>query len=772
MIFRDPDFRPKVGPPLFEHVPAELKNLPQWVLWRFDWNKHTKQWAKVPYDAHTLGKAKSDDPSTWASFDSIQTIYVEGKGGFDGIGFVFFVGYPYCGVDFDNCLKGNQINDVAREWVERFDSYTEKSVSQTGLHIICKGMVGKGMKVGDFEIYSSGRYFTFSGNVGKRKVIESRQSVIDDFKNFLRPEKPKNELQADFQQPGKEQKTAVSLHDRLEKAFKSQNGPKIRALHDGNISGYPSPSEADLAYCSLAAFWTGGDASVLDQMYRTSRLMRDKWEREDYRNETISKALGSCLEFYDFSRNGNGHHAIDVNRQSPLCSADHVVKKTTLEEERATDLGNARRLVRLHQPDLRYCYDFKKWLVWDKRRWRVDSTGGAVRRAKATVQSIYKEVHDAPDDQRKQLASWAIRSESDRGIQAMLSLTQSEPGIPVLADQLDVDSMLLNCRNGTLDLRTGKLNKHERGNYITKVIEVDYDPKAACPQWDDFLDRIMAGNVHLTDFLRQAVGYSLTGDVSERILFILYGTGANGKSVFVETLTALLGDYATRTPTSTLMVKRDASIPNDVARLKGTRFVHACESEEGKRLAESEIKDLTGGDTISARYMRAEWFDFKPEFKLWLRTNHKPVVRGTDEAIWDRLKLIPFSVRIEKHEQDKGLSKKLLAELPGILAWAVRGCLEWQRDGLGVPNEVTTATEGYRTEMDSFAGFVEECCVTGDGQWVASKTLRECYESWGSDRGDRWLLGGRAFTDRLKALRCAPQTVNRVRGWRGIGLEG
>lgn len=568
--------------------------------------------------------------------------------------------------------------------------------------------------------------------------------------------------------PVSENGQAKNIDALLRAAARASNGQETIALLGGDTSAFGGDeSRADLALANRLAFFSGPNPSLLELMMRRSRLERPKWDAQHYGDGrtylqgVIDKALQERTEFYDFNGNGN----------APKVEPTSTSEKSADAEERTTDLGNARRLVRLHQKDIRYCHDFRKWLIYGKGRWRLDSTGEAVRRAKATVQTIYKDVSDAPDDQRNQLASWAIRSESEGRIQAMLSLAESEPGIPIEAHQLDVNPMLLNCRNGTIDLCSGALLKHERDNYITKMIPVDYDPAAVCPRWKEFLDRIMAGNADLIGFLQRAAGYSLTGDVSERVLFILYGVGANGKSVFDETVAALLGDYAMRTPTSTLMSKQNSSIPNDVARLKGARFVHACESEEGKRLAESEIKDLTGGDTVSARYMRAEWFDFRPEFKLWLRTNHKPVVRGTDEAIWDRLKLIPFAVRIPKDQQDKTLSKKLLSELPGILAWAIRGCLDWQRNGLGVPEEVTTATEGYRNEMDSFAGFVEECCAVGGDRWVASKTLRECYESWGGERGDRWLLGGRAFTDRLKALGCSPQTVNRVRGWRGIGLE-
>ncbi|MFN2510922.1 MAG: DUF3987 domain-containing protein [Pyrinomonadaceae bacterium] len=302
MKFTDPNSRPKVDPPRFDNIPAELRRLDQWVNWHFEWN--SKEWTKVPVDPQTGRNASSTDRSTWGSFDAAREQSEQGEGVYDGIGFVFSENDPYTGIDFDNCLDGDQLLDTAREWAKRFDSYTEKSVSGTGLHVICKGVVGKGMKVGDFEVYDRARYFTFSGNVGKRKVIADRQNIIDDFKTFLRPEKVQNGSTHSFSALSA---CGPSVQDRLEKAFQSQNGHKIRALHDGSVNGYKSQSEAEQAYCSLVAFWSSNDPSVVDQMFQSSRLMREKWKRADYRNGTISKALSSCGDFYDFSRNGNGY---------------------------------------------------------------------------------------------------------------------------------------------------------------------------------------------------------------------------------------------------------------------------------------------------------------------------------------------------------------------------------------------------------------------------------------------------------------------------------
>ncbi len=400
-----------------------------------------------------------------------------------------------------------------------------------------------------------------------------------------------------------------------------------------------------------------------------------------------------------------------------------------------TDLGNCGRLIAGHGADLRYCYPWGRWLVWDGRRWAVDSSGEVHRRAKRTVKGIYREAADATDDEsRKALAKHAMRSEAENRILAMVSLAKSE--VPVLPEELDKDPMFLNVLNGTIDLRSGELREHRRGDLITKLAPVEYDPDAEAPTLEAFLERVLPGE-ELRRFVQRAAGYSATGDTSEQCMFIHHGPGANGKSTFQETLAAALGDYAMRTPTETLLVKRSGGVPNDVARLKGARFVTASETEEGRRLAEPLIKDLTGQDTISARFMRAEWFDFKPTHALHLSTNHKPEIRGTDAAIWRRIRLIPWAVTIPTAEQDKKLPEKLRAELPGVLAWIVRGCSAWLREGLKAPEAVRRATMGYRAEMDVLAAFLADCCVRGENEEEFAGELWGAWKRWSEETGEQ-----------------------------------
>jgi putative DNA primase/helicase len=435
-----------------------------------------------------------------------------------------------------------------------------------------------------------------------------------------------------------------------------------------------------------------------------------------------------------------------------------------------TDLGNAERLVHRHGHDLRYCWTWGKWLVWDGKRWKKDDSGEVFRFAKETVASIYGEAEAAPDqERRKALAGHAMRSEAGARIKEMVDLARSD--VPVLPEDLDASPDLLNTLNGTVDLRTGELREHCREDLTTKIAPVEFDPDAEAPTWAAFLERVLPAE-ELRGFVERAAGYSATGDTSEQCMFINHGTGANGKSTFQEALSAALGDYAMRAPTEMLLARRPGSVPNDVARLKGARFVTAAETEEGRRLAESLVKDLTGQDTITARFMRAEWFDFRPTHKLWLSTNHKPEIRGTDVAIWRRIRLVPWSVVIPPKEQDKKLPEKLRAELPGILAWIVRGCLEWRRDGLRPPDQVRRATVEYRTEMDVLAAFLADCCQQGQGVSAFASDLWNAWRRWcqetGESEGTQKRFGGR-LAERGFLNHRDSKTGRKV--WSGVGLH-
>jgi P4 family phage/plasmid primase-like protien len=404
-----------------------------------------------------------------------------------------------------------------------------------------------------------------------------------------------------------------------------------------------------------------------------------------------------------------------------------------------TDLGNSERFVAQHGDRIRFCHDWRKWLCWNGTCWEPDGTAMIFRLARQTMRSIYAEASQADDKEvRKAIVTHAQRCEAEGKVKAMVSLAESEAAIPILPRELDAHQMLLNCANVTIDLSTGMAREHRRSDFITRCLPFEYDSEALCPVFDRFLAEILANNAELIDFIQRAIGYSLTGATSEQVIFLLWGSGANGKSTLLEVLRFLLGDYSRQIQAESLMLRKfDNGQTNDIAALKGSRLVTSVETEDGHRLAEAKIKALSGGDAIVARHLYSEFFEFRPEFKLWLACNHKPVIRGIDLAIWRRIRLVPFTVTIPEERQDRGLLDKLRAELPGIMAWAVRGCLAWQKNGLGQPEEVARATCEYRDEMDILGRFLNDCCLIKKNLETKGKMLYAAYHRWANDSGER-----------------------------------
>jgi putative DNA primase/helicase len=438
-----------------------------------------------------------------------------------------------------------------------------------------------------------------------------------------------------------------------------------------------------------------------------------------------------------------------------------------------TDLGNAERFIDTHRDRVLWCPARKSYLCWDGERYAWDERGEAVKLAHGTARSIFHEAADAKsEEEQKAISKWALASQNEARINAMLS--QARPYLAVSMGELDRDPWLVNCQNGTLDLRTGKLKDHDPGDRITKIVPVDYDPDAPAPRFNQFLKEALVDDA-LIKFVKRYSGYTLTGITRERLLAILYGFGKNGKTTLTELLHEVLGDYARNTDVETLLIKKYQGVSNDVAALKGARFVSAAEVEKGRRLAESKVKQLTGRDTVTARFLFGENFDFKPEFKLWLSTNNKPVILGTDDAIWDRIRLIPFTKRFDGPNADPKLPDKLRNELAGVFAWMVEGCLEWQEHGLEEPKTVTDATRQYREEMDTLTSFLDETCVIGPNYHVLAEGLYQCYAMWCDKSGER-KDSKKAFVARLEERgfdrRRETAGVNKGRYiWLGIGFR-
>lgn len=402
-----------------------------------------------------------------------------------------------------------------------------------------------------------------------------------------------------------------------------------------------------------------------------------------------------------------------------------------------TDIANGARLATRHGENLRFTVE-RGWHAWDGRRWQCDEKMVSIQGlAKETARSIFDEIKSSPDP--KSMFAHARRSQSKKSVEAMIWLARSEPGIAARITDFDANGWLLNLANGTLELRTGELRPHRRDDLISNLVNINFDPNAECELWDAFLWRVLDRNDDLYAYLRRFVGYLLVGDTSDQSLHFLYGLGANGKSVFCEVLMRLLGEYAVAVSPDLIMFKKHHGIPNDVARLRGVRAALMNETSQGARFDEAKLKDLTGGDTLTARFLNQEFFDFHPTHRLLIRGNHKPAIHGTDDGIWRRLRLVPFTVSIPPDEQDRDLLRKLEAELPGILNWALQGCREWQANGLKPPAIVADAVAAYRDESDTLGRFVAECCQVRTLAQVKSSALFKRYQEYCQAVGERWI---------------------------------
>ena len=436
-----------------------------------------------------------------------------------------------------------------------------------------------------------------------------------------------------------------------------------------------------------------------------------------------------------------------------------------------TQLGMSERFISEHGADVHYCEAWKSWLVWDGARWELDTTSAINRRLHTTIralgsqaQRLYREVlRSIADEDVKAGMTKTIReviyharhSEEQNQITAILAIATTLAGVPITPAGMDARPMLLNCRNGVVDLATGELVPHAdrrvREWLLTKMAPVEYDPRAGCPRWMQFLDEVFAGDATKISYMQKSIGYTLTGAVTEKAMFFFHGGGNNGKTTLLEIIRSVFGDYAGTIDIDTLMKDRtdDYSL-RMIATMHGKRLVTASEASENSRLNEALIKRLTGMNQLVGRPIYGKSFTFEPEFKLYIDANHRPTIRGTDDAIWIRMRLIPFDVQFSKDQIDKDLWRKLRAELPGILAWAVAGCLAWQRDGLETPASITKAVASYRSEQDLVGEFLADRTDPDPIAIIPAKDLYTDFRTWCTDAGERDIPKQRWFTDRVQ----------------------
>lgn len=748
-------------------LPGELVAAPRWIVWRYELDADGDAWTKRPVNAKN-GKsgAKSTDARTWATLDEAIARY--DAGGFDGL--MFALGDGFAGVDLDHCIdtETGELGRVESKFltfdagaiVERFGTYAEVSPSGEGVHLLMRGELPVGgRKSRNVEMYNTSRFLSITGaridDVGDGELVEATEMLAALHREVFFDEAAQHRAES----PRVAHGTGPVFTDEtiIHKASNARNAPKFLALWNGDRSGYASGNEGDLALIGVLAFYSS-DADQLDRLFRQSGLMREKWERDDYRERTIRKVLDDPARPMwtpASERDGVGSRP----RTPPAAEAVTSGPVPALRKVYPfTEFGNTDRMLDTFGADMRYNKALG-FVAWDGKRWRIDAEIQVRELASKTVRALYDEAaevareaqtlaHAGDDEGAKQtgrraasILDWARKSSTDHMVKAMTTLIQPEIYAP--PDIFDTHPMLFNCANGTIDLTTGELRPHDRADYLTQCSPVEYHPDAQAPTFLRFLGEIMLDRDELVDYLQRAFGYSISGDVSAQVWHLLIGEGSNGKTTLIEALEYVIGDYAaTMEPESITITgqRRDAAAPSpDIAKLKGVRFTKITETEEGARIAPARIKKLSGGDELSARYLNKNIFEFHPTHKLWLYTNHRPEARETTHAFWRRVRYVPFDMNLRDHPErkDETLPQKLRAEAEGILAWLVRGALRWQSDGLAAPALMTDAAEGYRADMDVLAAFLRDCCKVGPEFEVRATPLYEEYKRWSEENGER-----------------------------------
>lgn len=751
------------------NIPDELKQLNNWCVWKFE-NRNGKR-TKIPFNAATGEFAKSNDKSTWSSYET--AVNAEGV---DGIGFFFEP--PYLGIDIDDIdddlhrfKQGDKLDNIVSEFNEAFKSYTEVSPSGNGLHIIVKGKIpGNRRRKGNIEMYDSGRFFTMTGkSIGKYKDVTEVSEQV--FKTIYNKYLPDNTIKYPTTNNYQENIHNLSEIDVINEIYKSKQAKLFDDLMKGNYEPYyTSHSEADMALANILAFWCAKDYSQMDSIFRQSNLYRDKWDEKrknsTYGEQTLFKAINEVNNIYTPKQEKEENplryalsHIFDAEKKDkdyPIRSYD--------------DTGNADRFIDRYGHLYKHSYITNKFYIYDGQKWKADDRGAIRKLIDEMIENIKNEKVLHSEDVTEEEAREAFQKyyKKTRGTQSKKNImNELMHRKTVTPDEFDKDDMLLNVANGYIDLTSRELYKHDINRMFSQIANTDYSEKMQPSVWLDFLNDIFAGDKAIIRYIQKALGYSLTGSTREQVMFILFGKGRNGKSIFVETIAEILGDYSNNMQAKSLMVKKNDNVNTDIARLSKARFVTSSEPNEGFRFDEGLIKQITGGDKVTARFLYAEEFEYTPKFKIWVSTNHKPIIRGTDDGIWRRLVLIPFDVQIPEEKVDKDLKYKLLREAPAILNWMAEGAYMWMREGLELPEKLKDAGQTYRTEMDVVEQFIQEKCKRAEGVKETGKALYEEYKKW-ADENNEYKMDKNKFGKKLKEKFRSKRMTN---GVNYLGIE-
>ncbi len=679
----------------YDLIPENLKKLNRWGVYRLE--EVDGRVTKVPYQPIPGNqKARVNDINTWYSFDEA----LKAVEAFDGLSLL--LGDGIFGVDLDHVeedlekFECGEPEGIVYEFVCMLNSYAEISPSGSGVHIICGGhLPNGGRRKNNVEMYDNSRFFTITGDcIYEKDIVDCTEAIKPLHEKYIGKAGKNVEMLARADEVTGE---TAKRGDSIIQSMQTDD------LFRGNYEklGYTSHSEADLALCNKLAYKCQWDINLMDYVFRQSGLYREKWDRNDYANATLSKAMDSKPE-----------------------KLPKINIKTRYGYD---DTGNAERFRDLFIGDVYYCPDFKKWTYYDpnKNKWCLDQMIVVKRMFDRVIEKMTDEGTSDPEALKKHIK--ATRS----SVKKKNALTEAQHLIPIKASMFDSHIELFNIENGYIDLSTNAFCQSDKNKLFMQVAGVSYYQGAKCPKWLKFLDEIFLGDKELIEYIQKVLGYALSGDIKEQIMLVFYGNGNNGKSIFSEIVREVFGDYAANMDIKSLMVRGNNAGSSDIARLKGKRFVSTSENNEGSRLDEGLVKQLTGGDTVTARRLYEEEFEFIPQCTICMSTNHKPIIRGTDDGIWRRIVLIPFKYTVPKDKIDKNLKSKLMDELPGIFNWMLEGNRKYRQEGLELPEVCKKETESYKFEMDPIGRFIDECCLIGNPNiTIKASDLYLNYTSW------------------------------------------
>ena len=714
---------------MYENLPKELKENALFCLWKYEMRNGRK--TKVPYQ--TNGKrADSSNKACFSDFDTVANLTQS----YDGIGMGMF--QPFVAVDIDHCVDGGKLSDMATDIVETLNSYTEYSPSESGVRIVAKAdtlsydkvkYYINNQKIG-LEVYVAGmtnKFVTLTGNtICEAPIAERTNEIMAILDKYM--QKPVVALN-----PKKIVGSYLSDESIIEKSAKSKQGEKFSALWNGEFE--TSHSEADQALCAVLAFWCGGDTEQMDRLFRKSKLYREKWERNDYREMTLQKALMQTKEFYKpVKSNANTDFNDELQRLIELNPADTTKYPWT-------DIGAGKLFADFYKAVLRYVPERRTWFDYQAGTWSADIGGlKAMRRCMELANLLHLYALEIKDEhQRKSYMDYSKRWQT-HGYRVNV-LKDAQVHHPISFLEFDTDPYIFNCSNGTLHLDTGKFTEHISSDLLTKKSSVAYEPSAHSKRWNNFISEIMSNDQERALFLQKVFGYALSGDTHHECMSILYGaTTRNGKGTLCESVLKVFGSYGCTSRPETIAQKNstNSSQPSeDVARLAGIRFVNIAEPGKSLVLNAALVKNMTGNDTINARFLHENSFDFAPQFKLYINTNYLPVVNDMTVFTSGRVIIIPFERHFDESEQDKGLKHEFMKPevQSAILNWLLVGYKQLQLHGLKMPQSVINATDQYEHDSNKTLLFIEDCLEEGTDYEERTSEVYNRYKSWCIENG-------------------------------------